>query len=73
MPKLSDACEQSCKLLDRNSVFMWESKQDATFISSSPVLKYYDISSEATIQCYDSNTGLGAKNQQLVSFMHQWL
>ncbi|PFX31704.1 Retrovirus-related Pol polyprotein [Stylophora pistillata] len=60
-----------------NTVFVWESQQEEAFqtiknmISSTPMLKYYDVASETTIQCDASESGLGAtllQNGQPVAF-----
>ena len=52
------------KLTEKDAVFVWESQQQEAFeaimISSAPVLKYYDVASETTIQCDASESGLGA-------------
>ena len=66
MPTLSEVSEPLRMLTEKNSVFMWESQQEEAFqtiknmISSTPVLKYYDVVSETTIQCDASESGLGA-------------
>ena len=58
-------------------MFVWECQQEEAFqtiknmISSTPVLKYYDVASETTIQCDASESGLGAtllQNVQPVAF-----
>ena len=47
-------------------MFTWDSSQEEAFqaiksmISSAPLLKYYDVASETTIQCDASESGLGA-------------
>ena len=66
MPTLSEVSEPLHKLTEKNNLFMWESQQEEAFqtiknmISSTPVLKYYDVVSETTIQCDASESGLGA-------------
>ena len=66
MPTLSEVSEPLRKLTEKNNLFMWESQQEEAFqtiknmISSTPVLKYYDVASETTIQCDASESGLGA-------------
>ena len=66
MPTLSEVSEPLRKLTEKNNLFMWESQQEEAFqtiknmISSTPVLKYYDVVSETTIQCDASESGLGA-------------
>ena len=65
MPTLSEVSEPLRKLREKNNLFMWESQQEEAFqtiknmISSTPVLKYYDVVSETTIQCDASDSGLG--------------
>ena len=58
-------------------MFMWESQLEEAFqtienmITTAPVLKYYDVASETTIQCDASESGLGAtllQNGQSVAF-----
>ena len=58
-------------------IFTWQSQQQEAFnfikqlVTSSPVLKYYSIAEEATLQCDASETGLGAtllQNGQPVSY-----
>ena len=65
------------KLTEKNALFVWESQQEEAFqtiknmISSTPVLKYYDVANETTIQCDASESGLGAtllQNGQPVAF-----
>ena len=77
MPTLSEVSEPLRMLTEKNSVFMWESQQEEAFqtiknmISSTPVLKYYDVVSETTIQCDASESGLGAtllQDRQPVAF-----
>ena len=66
MPRLSEVSEPLRKLTEKDAVFVWESQQQEAFeaikamISSAPVLKYYDVASETTIQCDASESGLGA-------------
>ena len=65
------------KLTEKNTMFVWERQQEKAFqtiknmISSTPVLKYYDVASETTIQSNASQSGLGAtllQNGQPVAF-----
>ena len=67
MPQLSKVSEPLRKLTEKNVVFTWDSSQVEAFqaiksmmISSAPLLKYYDVASETTIQCDASESGLGA-------------
>ena len=77
MPKLSEVSEPLRTLTEKNVMFMWESQQEEAFqtgknmITTAPVLKYYDVASETTIQCDASESGLGAtllQNGQPVAF-----
>ena len=66
MPTISEVSEPPCKLTEKSALFVWESQQEEAFqsikhmIRSIPVLKYYDVASETTIQCDASESGLGA-------------
>ena len=66
MPQLSKVSEPLRKLTEKNVMFTWDSSQEEAFqaiksmISSAPLLKYYDVASETTIQCDASESGLGA-------------
>jgi len=64
-------------LTDKGAPSMWTSKHtdavDAikTAVTDSPVLRYYDVDEEATIECDSSEVGLGARllqDGQPVSF-----
>ena len=77
MPTISEVSEPLRKLTEKNALFMWESQQEEAFqtiksmISSTSVLKCYDVASEITIQCDASESGLGAthlQNGQPVAF-----
>ena len=66
MPQLSKVSEPLRKLTEKNVMFTWDSSQEEAFqaiknmISFAPLLKYYDVASETTIQCDASESGLGA-------------
>lgn len=77
MPTLSEVSEQLRELTGKNTMFMWESQQEEAFqtiknmISSTSLLKYYDVTSESTIHYDASESGLGAtllQNGQPVAF-----
>ena len=77
MATISEVSEPLRKLTEKNAMFVWESQQEEAFqtiknmISSTPVLKYYDVAIETTIQCDASESGLGAallQNGQPVAF-----
>ena len=65
-----------------NAQFAWSKQHDKAFdevkklVASHPVLKYYDINEEVTIQCDASERGLGAtllQNGQPVAFASRTL
>lgn len=77
MPSLTKISEPLRVLTEDNSVFQWQSQQEKAFelikelICTAPVLKYYDVSDEVTIQCDSSSSGLGCtllQNGQPVAF-----
>jgi len=53
-------------LTEKLAVFNWQSQQEEAFsnlktlIAKAPVLKFYNVTEEATIQCDASEKGLGA-------------
>ena len=55
-----------CQLTEHSAIFTWQSQQEEAFpslkkmITMSPVLKFYDVTEEVTIQCDASEKGLGA-------------
>lgn len=66
----------------KNAQFVWSSQHDKTFnevkllVTSHPVLKYYDVNEEVTLQCDASEKGLGAtllQNGQPVAFASRTL
>ena len=66
MPQLSKVSEPLCKLTEKNVMFTWDGSQEEAFqaiksmISSVPLLKYYDVASETTIQCDASRVWFGS-------------
>ena len=77
MQTISEVSEPLRKLTEKNAMFVWESQQEEAFqttknmISSTPVLKYYEVASDTTFQCDASESGLGAtllSNGQPVAF-----
>jgi len=77
LPRLSHICEPLRRLTDKGAPWMWTSKHtDAveaikTAVTDSPVLHYYDVNKEVTIECDSSEVGLGAtllQDGQPVSF-----
>ena len=71
-----DVCEPLSRLIDKDAVWCWMPKHDAVIesikqlVTSHPVLRYYDVKEEVTIQCDASDVGLGAvffQNRQPVA------
>ena len=66
LPKLSDVAKPLRQLTEKEVVFTWQQQQEHAFtlikdlVTSSPVLKYYNIKEEVTLQCDASETGIGA-------------
>ena len=54
------------RLTDKGALWTWQSQQEEAFqnvkrlVSHQPVLKYYNVHEEVTIQCDESEVGLGA-------------
>ena len=77
MPHLSDMTEPLRRLEDKDVEWQWLKQHSIAFntvkkyITETPVLKYYDVEDDVTIQCDASETGLGAvlmQNGQPVSY-----
>ena len=77
LPKLSTLCEHLRELIKKNADWVWSDKQDIAFetiknlVIKAPVLRYYDVNEEVTIQCDASPDGLGCvllQNGQPVAF-----
>ncbi|KAJ8036533.1 hypothetical protein HOLleu_20539 [Holothuria leucospilota] len=70
LPQLSDACEPLRKLTLKDAEWSWhEVHENASdhikkLVTSQPVLKYYDLAKELTLQSDASETGLGATLMQ---------
>ena len=66
LPHLSETCEPLRRLTDKGALWTWQSQQEDAFqnvkrlVSHQPVLKYYNVHEEVTIQCDASEVGLGA-------------
>jgi hypothetical protein len=66
LPLLSDMTEPLRRLEDKDVEWCWlEQHQQAYYtvkksLAKAPVLRYYDVSKEVTIECDASDTGLGA-------------
>ena len=82
LPRLSEVAQPLRELTTKNARFVWSSQHDKSFtkvkklVSANPVLKYYDMDAEVTIQCDASEKGLGAtllQNSQPVAFASRTL
>ena len=66
LPLLSDMTEPLRRLEDKDVEWCWLAQHEKAFttvkeyLAKAPVLKYYDVTEEVTIQCDASITGLGA-------------
>ena len=76
-PHLSEVCEPLRRLLDKNTTWTWQKEQQKAFqraqriVTMQPVLKYYSLTEEVTLQCDASEKGLGAtllQNNQPLAF-----
>ena len=69
-PKLSTVCEPLRRLLDKDSVFDWFPQHETAFsrikelITQAPVLQYYDVNKEVSLEWDSSEVGLGAVIKQ---------
>lgn len=77
LPLLSDMTEPLRRLDDKEVEWCWLEQHQKAFTTvkqylvEAPVLKYYDVNEEVTIQCDASETGLGAvlmQNGQPIAF-----
>lgn len=82
LPKLSDVSAPPKELTSNQAQFTWATHHDKAFatiqqlVIQYPVLKFYDINEEVTIQTDASNKGLGAvltQNGQPVAFTSRTL
>lgn len=70
LPKLSEVAQPLRDLTRANAQFIWSRQHDKAFedmkklVIQHPVLKYYDIGEEVTLQCDASERGLGATLMQ---------
>ena len=70
LPKLSTVCEPLQRLQDKDSVFDWLPQHETAFsrmkelITHAPVLQYYDVNKEVSLECDSSEVGLGAVIKQ---------
>ncbi|KAI4897681.1 hypothetical protein NFI96_029695 [Prochilodus magdalenae] len=82
LPHLSDVCEPLRRLTDKDVEWAWLSQHEEALrcikqlVTQHPVLKYYDLNEEVTLQCDASETGLGAallQNGQPIAFASRTL
>ena len=70
LPHLSDITKPLRELTRNDTDWMWESSQQNAVdtlkkaVASTPVLRYYNLADEVTIQCDASQSGLGAALMQ---------
>ena len=63
---MADLTKPFRKLTHQDSLWTWDQPQKAAFeklkeaVSNTPVLRYYNLSEEVTLQCDASQSGLGA-------------
>ena len=77
LPRLSEVAQPIRDLTTKNAVFVWSRQHDEAFeqvkklVTEHPVLRYYDMNEEVTVQCDASEKGVGAtllQNGQPVAF-----
>ena len=82
LPRLSEIAHPIRELTTKNRSFVWSKQHDEAFeeiktlVTRHPVLKYYDMTEEVTIQCDASEKGLGTtllQNGQPVAFASRTL
>ena len=82
LPKLAQVSQPLRDLTTKNAQFVWSSQHDKAFdevkllVTSQPVLRYYDVKEEVTLQCDASEKGLGTtllQNGQPVAFASRTL
>ena len=70
LPRLSDLTKPLRELTHKEVEWMWDQPQERAFkqlqeaITSTPVLRYYNLAEDVTIQCDASQAGLGAALMQ---------
>jgi len=77
LPRLSDVTKPLRELTQKETIWVWEQPQQKALdtlkqmVTNAPVLRYYSLRDEVTIQCDASQTGLGAvllQNGQPVAY-----
>jgi len=78
LPQLAEVAAPLQLLTEQSAIFTWQTQQEEAFqslkamITKAPILKFYDVKAEATIQCDASEKDLGAtllQNEQPVAFI----
>ena len=70
LPRLSDLTKPLRDLTSKEAMWIWGPNQQAAFdklkeaVTGTPVLRYYNVNDEVTIQCDASQSGLGATLMQ---------
>lgn len=66
LPKLADVVGPLRQLTEKDTIFTWQTNQDKALntvkqlVTTAPVLRYYDVTEEVTVQSDASQKGLGA-------------
>ena len=66
LPKLSEVAKPLRQLTEKEVLFTWQQSQEEAFaciqklVTSTPILRFYDVTDEVTLQCDASECGLGA-------------
>ena len=65
LPQLAQVAAPLHQLTEQSAIFTWQSQQEETFqllkmITMAQILKFYNVTEEAAIQCDASGKGLGA-------------
>ena len=66
LPQLAEMVQPIRQLTEKNVEFMWQTQQASALdrvkkcLTDAPILRYYDVKEEVTIQCDASQKGLGA-------------
>ena len=66
LPQLSTVCEPLCCLAGGQAIFDWLPQHEEAFtkikelITQAPVLRFFDVNKEVTIECDSSDVSLGA-------------
>jgi len=77
LPRLSEVAQPLREMTSKEAKFIWSQQHESAFqevrelVVKHPVLKYYDLQEEVTVQCDASEYGLGAallQNGQPVAF-----